>query len=182
LNGETPVLTFADGNQLEWLSTRALTGASPPPSPAQPEVWVKFVRDVTVVCPYCGSYVDDSIEMRDEPEGQLLFFSLSARQFALEQFAELFGVQASSIRNCLTDPVRESCYDAVVRQAYDHEISTSPAVTLPYGATANVDTPSGRFALSWMSTTVAALTRVLNCSDGMTPASRAQFEARLVLE
>jgi hypothetical protein len=158
-------LRFDDGNVLAWDASRAAVHVGAPDVHAGDAVWVDYVHDVQVVCPFCGSFYDDSLQIRDgERLGRLLFVGLEGYQLSAPDpslLNELFGAAAIERRIC-RHVDRETCEDTV-SEVYDLAIETNPEQVVHVGELAHVAANGSAFDVLWAHTSKSSTTRPNAC-------------------
>ena len=141
-------------------------------------VWVDFQRRTVVVCPFCGAYTTNILQIRDSQNGPLRFYDQQGAvlpNLTDGQVTELFGVGATPIQTC-TFPAYAGCY-SFLRTEFDHQLQTSPPQMIVDATLTPVATPHGQFQVFWASSTESYAQRQDNCSDGPAYASDTGFVA-----
>ncbi|MES1165325.1 MAG: hypothetical protein ABUR63_06200, partial [Verrucomicrobiota bacterium] len=175
-----PVIVFDDGSQLAWDGTlpKALTPAVQQTDGGIDSVWVDYERRTVVVCPFCGAYTTNRLQIRDGASGAIRFYDQSGAvlpDMTDAQITELFGVGATALHSC-TFPTYAGCY-SFLRTEYDHELRTSPPQTIIDATLTPITAPKGTFEVIWASSWESYSERAAGCPDGPAVATDTGFVA-----
>jgi hypothetical protein len=175
-----PVITFQNGSQLLWDGTlaKALTPIVEQTDGGVDSVWVEYENRTVVVCPFCGAYTTNTLQIRDSQGGPIRFYDQQGDvlpNLTDAQISELFGVGAAALQSC-TFPTYAGCY-SFLRTEFDHQLQTSPPQTIIDATLTPVMTPNGKFEVVWASSVESYSQRVTGCSDGPGIASDTGFVA-----
>jgi len=147
-----PILTFDDGSTLTWNPSQAPTAGPYVQQASGDRVWADYERQDHVICPYCGAYTDQTLEIRDGPAGTVRFYAQQGSQLsplpaALVQ--DIFGVTTTASPACTSHLASCQPFD---RTELDHLLQTSPAQALPFATATQVSSPKGTYAVLWAAT------------------------------
>jgi len=177
-----PVIVFADGSRLEWDSTL--------PSTMQPyvgnaaagdKVWIDYQKRNIVICPFCGAYTTNTLQIRDGQAGRIRFYAQQGDvlpNLTDAQINELFGVPATALQTC-TFPAFAGC-SSYLRSQFDHQLATVPPQLIVDATLTTVAAPNGHFAVIWASSQESYVEQVPNCEDGPGLATDTGFTATLL--
>jgi hypothetical protein len=176
-----PVVAFDDESELAWTGELPPTAKPYVQQAAGDPVWVDYEMRWTVVCPSCGAYATQTLEIRDSDGGKVRFYIQSGvvlPNLTDAQITDLFGATASAVQDCSFHAVGASC-TTFDRTQYDHLLATTPAQTIPDADWSEVDSPNGTYEVFWASSTETNLQTSPNCQDGPGIATDTGFVATL---
>ncbi len=177
-----PAVVFADGARLQW------NGALPSdltPFIGDPTggdtVWVDYERRNVVICPFCGAYTTDTLQIRDQQTGLVRFYDQQGvvlPNLTDAQVMDIFGVAATALQTC-TFPVGLGCV-SYLRSEFDHQLATSPPQLIVDATLSKVTTPHGQLAVFWASSQESYVVQNGDCATAPGVASDTGFIATLV--
>jgi hypothetical protein len=174
-----PSIAFDDGSELVW-NGELRPAAQPYAQQATGDpVWVDYEQRWTVVCPVCGAYSTQTLEIRDAEGGRVRFFVQHGPvlpNLMDAQVIGIFGATASAVPACTFHTVGGTC-TTFDRTQYDHVLATTPAQTILDADWTEVDSPNGRYEVFWASSTEANFQPIPNCYDGPATATDTGFVA-----
>jgi hypothetical protein len=171
-----PILTFDDGSKLTWDA-----GAPPAPPPyvqgaGGDRVWVSFLQMSHVICPVCGAYTYQWLEIRDTgASGTVRYYAQQGDHLAspLDLAGEMFGVPVAENAVCTIHATGCLLLD---RTEYDHQVATTPAQTIPFATLTEISAPGGTYDVLWAATSEANV-KYGNCTDTPGPTNDNGFVA-----
>jgi hypothetical protein len=166
-SGKDVALAFIDGNVLRWDTSGVPTPVRPPAVAAGAMVWVEYLHQMPIVCPFCGAYRHDELQIREREGGKLLWIAREGQVLDdLDEalVRELFGVGARERVQCQQAIDDAGCY-TVERTVLDHVLATTPEQTLRHAQLEHVTTPGGAWEVVWAATRDVGK-RINQCQDG----------------
>lgn len=147
-----PTLTWDDGNQLVWDTSTFKQPIVPPIEAGAPDlrVWAQFTRHVQVICSFCGSYTNQTVEVRDAAGGPTLHLGIGGHRLpgpTSAQVTALFGVDALAQATC-TLQTADGC-TPISRTLQEHVLQTPTPVVIPAGTLTQLLAPNGQFQVYW---------------------------------
>ena len=179
-----PVIVFGDGSELAWDGTlpSALEPYVQQASGGGDAVWVDYEKKITVVCPFCGAYTTQTLQIRDgQSSGKVRFYDQQGAvlpNLTNLQVTDIFGVTTTATPSC-TFPTYAGCY-SYLRSEFDQHLATTPPQTILDATLTEVTAPNGTFQVIWASSAESYAEREMYCSDGPGVASDTGFVAALV--
>jgi hypothetical protein len=176
-----PVVAFDDESELAWTGELPHSAQPYVQQAAGEPVWVDYEMRFTVVCPSCGAYATQTLEIRDSEGGKVRLYIQSGvvlPNLPDAQVTDLFGAPASALPACSFHAVGGSC-TTFDRTQYDHLLATTPAQTIPDASWSEVDSPNGKYEVFWASSTETNFQASPNCQDGPGTATDTGFVATL---
>ena len=175
-----PTLTFDDGSQLLWDASGIDTPVAKPYilQADGDRVWVDFEQRWWVVCPYCGAYQTDTIEMRESEGGKVRFIAREGDRLSDlsdAQVTEIFGVTAATRLSC-SFHATAGCSE-FERSQFDRVLETDPEQVILDATLTRVVSPNGEYDVFWATSSETQITWVPNCQDGPAVASDTGFAA-----
>lgn len=178
-----PTVVFDDGSKLTWNGTLPASSMPFVRQAAGDRVWVDFERRTTVVCPVCGAYETNSLELRDSAGGAVRFYDQAGEvlpNLTDAQVVQIFGVSATPVQNCSFHTAATYGCAAFVRTEFDHTLATTPTQTIPDATWTEIDSPKGKYQVFWASSSETDVHFDPNCLDGAGVATDNGFVATLV--
>jgi hypothetical protein len=179
-----PVIVFGDGSELVWDGTlpSVLEPYVRQASGGGDVVWVDYEKKITVVCPFCGAYTTQTLQIREgQSSGKVRFYDQQGAvlpNLTNVQVTDIFGVTATATPSC-TFPAYAGCY-SYLRSEFDQHLATSPPQTILDATLTEVTAPNGTFQVIWASSAESYAQREPTCAEGPDVASDTGFVAALV--
>jgi hypothetical protein len=183
LGSAGPTVAFDDGSTLSWNGSLPALSMPFVRQVAGDRVWVDFEQRTTVVCPVCGAYETNSLQLRDSAGGAVRFYDQAGDllpNLTDAQVMDIFGVAATAVQNCSFHSVATSGCASFVRTEFDHTLATTPPETIPDATWTEIDSPNGNYQVFWASSAETNLQVDPNCLDGAAVATDNGFVAALV--
>lgn len=170
-------LELADGSVVAWDPLRVTSPVAQPALADGSHVWVSYRYLTGVVCPFCGTYYNAEIQIRDCTTDRLLWIAREGHTLddvSAALVTELFGTSAHEEVECRASG-QAGCYP-VDRVVYNHVLETTPEQVLPHAVLTRVSSPNGAYDVIWAHSddTVGSTS---NCADGPGVASDTAFAA-----
>ncbi|HEX3903316.1 MAG TPA: hypothetical protein VH853_10740 [Polyangia bacterium] len=178
-----PRVVFEDGASLTWNGSLPALSMPFVRQAAGDQVWVDFEQRTTVVCPVCGAYTTNTLELRDSAGGAVRFYDQAGDVLPAltgAQVVEIFGVTAIAVQNCSFHTAATYGCASFVRTEFDHRLATTPASTIPDATWTEVGSPNGKYQVFWASSSETEVHYDTNCLDGAGIATDNGFVAALV--
>jgi len=172
-------LRFSDGSVLRWDPGAGATVITPPILADGQSAWVDYQRYSTLVCPFCGAYQTELLQVRATADSPLLWIGREGGRLpevSADRVLELFGAPASARRTC-GERFSEACWMDVNREVFDHLLHTTPEQPVPSAVLSHVTTARGEYDVFWTHTVDQGGSRVPLCADGPDLASDNAFAA-----
>ncbi len=179
-----PVIVFGDGSELVWDGTlpSVLEPYVRQASGGGDVVWVDYEKKITVVCPFCGAYTTQTLQIREgQSSGKVRFYDQQGAvlpNLTNVQVTDIFGVTATATPSC-TFPAYAGCY-SYLRSEFDQHLATSPPQTILDATLTEVTAPNGTFQVIWASSKESYAQLEQGCTGGAGVASDTGFVAALV--
>src|SRR5579871_6683800 len=150
-----PLVTFDDGSTLSW-------DASAPPVPAPyvsqatgDRVWVSYQSTATLICPFCGAYTNQWLEIRDTGStGTVRHYAQQGNHLAspVGMAMAMFGVPVTETVAC---KVHGGSCPSLDRTEFEHQVATTPAQAVPFATLTAITSPNGTYDVLWDATSEA---------------------------
>ncbi len=176
-----PVVVFADGARLRW--DNSLPYALRPYVKDEIDgdtVWVDYEKRNKVVCPFCGTYTTETLQIRDLQTGLVRFYDQQGAvlpNLSDAQIMDIFGVSATVLQTC-TVPISIGCF-TYLRSQYDHQLATTPPQLIVDATLTQVTTSRGKLAVFWASSQESYVVESSNCISAPGVATDTGFVAAL---
>lgn len=173
-----PAIVFADGARLQWNGDLPAAVTPYVANAGGDAVWVDYEKRINVVCPFCGAYTTNTLQIREGQSGQVRVYEQQGAvlpNLTTTQIIDIFGATAAAVQTC-TYPAYGGC-STFLRTEFDHELLTSPPQRIVDATLTKVSAPNGTFAVIWASSQESYLQPVQNCADGPGVASDTGFVA-----
>ena len=176
-----PIVTFDGGGELTWTGDLPREAQPYIRSATGDHVQADYEEHEVVVCPFCGSYTTQALEIRDGEGGKVRFHEQSGivlPNLSDAEVVDIFGVSASMVAICSFHAVGPSC-TTFDRTEYEHVLATTPAQTIPNAGWTAVNSSNGTYQVFWASSVETNFQSLPNCADGPAPATDTGFIAAL---
>lgn len=150
-----PLLTFDDGSTLAW-------DASAPPVPAPyvsqatgDRVWVSYRSTVTVICPFCGAYTNQWLEIRETGSAGLVRYYAQQGNHLTSPLALATAMFGATVTETVACKVHGGSCPSLDRTEFEHQVGTTPAQVVPFATPTAVTSPNGTYDVLWAATSEA---------------------------
>ena len=176
-----PIVTFDGGGELAWTGDLPREAQPYIKSTTGDRVQADYQEHEIVVCPFCGGYTTQALEIRDGEGGKVRLHEQSGvvlPNLSDAEVLDIFGASASMVAICSFHAVGPSC-TTFDRTEYEHVLATPPAQTIPTASWTAVNSPNGTYQVFWVSSVETNFQSLPNCADGPAPATDTGFVAAL---
>jgi hypothetical protein len=176
-----PIVTFDGGGELAWTGDLPREAQPYIKSTTGDRVQADYQEHEIVVCPFCGGYTTQALEIRDGEGGKVRLHEQSGvvlPNLSDAEVLDIFGASASMVAICSFHAVGPSC-TTFDRTEYEHVLATTPAQTIPNASWTAVNSPNGTYQVFWVSSVETNFQSLPNCADGPAPATDTGFVAAL---
>jgi hypothetical protein len=166
-----PILTFDDGSTLTWNPSSALVSAPYVTASGGDRVWVSYQLKGTVICPVCGAYTNQWLEVRDgSSTGTIRHYAQQGNHLTspLDLATQMFGVAVTENAECQVHAGPCPSFD---RTAFGHQVTTTPVQTIPFATLTEVTSTSGSYDVLWAATSESNVQYPTTCGTDQRGAS-----------